>query len=119
MKKINWLVIGIISIVAILILFWAGTMIGGGYRGYGMMGGNGGMMGSFSPFGFGIFGMGFGMLFVWLIPVGLVVLAVYGATSLARNTESNVSTSLPSCPNCGKTTQADWQNCPRCGTILK
>lgn len=124
MKKTNWLVIGIISIVAILILFWVGTMIGGGYRGYGMMGGYGGMMGGrsgmmggFSPFG--MFGMGLGMLFVWLIPVGLVAFAVYGVFSLARNTGANGSTPLPSCPNCGKNTQADWQNCPHCGTTLK
>lgn len=117
MKKTNWLVIGIVAIVAILILFWVGTMIGGGYRGYGMMGGRSGMMGGFSPFG--MFGMGLGMLFVWLIPVGLVALAVYGVVSLARNTGPNASTSLPSCPNCGKNTQADWQNCPHCGTTLK
>lgn len=123
MKKTNWLVIGIVSIVAILILFWVGTMFGGGYRsygmmnGYGMMGGNRGMMGGFSPFD--MFGMGLGMLFIWIIPVGLVALAVYGVVSLARNTGPNVSTSLPSCPNCGKTTQADWQNCPHCGTTLK
>lgn len=119
MKKTNWFVISIISVIAILILFWVGTMIGGGYGGYGMMGGNGGMMKNwgFSPFGW--FGMGLGMLFVWLIPVGLIVFAVYGMVSLARNTGSNVSPSLPACPNCGKTTQVDWQNCPHCGTTLK
>lgn len=124
MKKTNWLVVGIVSIVAILTLYWVGTLIGGGYGSYGMMssrfgmmGGNGGLMGGFSPFG--IFGMGLGMLFVWLIPVGLVALAVYGVVSLARNTGSNSSLSLPSCPNCGKTTQVDWQNCPHCGNVLK
>lgn len=117
MKKTNWLVIGIVSIVAALILFWVGTMIGGGYGSYGMMGGRSGMMGGFSPFG--MFGMGLGMLFVWLIPVGLVALAVYGVVSLAQNTGANGSISLPSCPNCSKNTQADWQNCPHCGTTLK
>lgn len=119
MKKTNWLVIGIVSVVAIIILFWVGTLIGGRYDGCGMMGGNRGMMGGWGFFPFGIFGMGLGMLFVWLIPVGLVALAVYGVVSLARNTGSNISPSLPSCPNCGKTTQVDWQNCPYCGNALK
>jgi uncharacterized membrane protein len=123
MKKTNWLVIGIVSIVAILILFWVGTMIGGGYRGYGMMGGMmGGRSGMMDGWGFsplGIFGMGLGMLLVWLLPIALVALAVYGVVSLARNTGTNASAPLPPCPNCGKTTQADWQNCPYCGTTLK
>lgn len=125
MKKTNWLVIGIISIVAILILFWVGTMIGSGYRGYGMMGGYGGMMGGgsgmmggFSPFG--MFGMGLGMIFMWLIPIGILALIVFGAASLVRNTGNPPqATTLTPCANCGKATQADWQNCPYCGTALK
>jgi uncharacterized membrane protein len=127
MKKTNWLTISLIAIVAILILFWIGTMIGGwgsrGYSmmgGYGMMGGRSGMMGSwgFSPFG--IFGMGLGMIFMWLIPIGLVVLAIYGVAALMRNAGNNTPIApLTTCPNCGKGTHADWQNCPYCGTALK
>ena len=43
MKKVNWLVVGIIAIITLLFLFGGGMMTGGwGYRG--MMGGHG-MMG--------------------------------------------------------------------------
>ena len=45
MKKVNWLVVGIIGIVALLLLFGGGMMMGGwGYRGWSMMG-PGGMIG--------------------------------------------------------------------------
>ena len=91
MQKNNWLVVGIISIVVLLLLFGVGMMMGGwGYRGWNMMGpggmtGPGGMMNNWgyasspSPFGW------IGMIFMWLIPVGLVVLAVFGIIWLARN----------------------------------
>jgi zinc-ribbon domain len=122
MKKTNWLAVTLIGVIAIFVLFWIGTMIGGGYGGYGMMGGNRGygMMGNwgFSPFGW--FGMGIGMLFMWLFPIGVLVLVVFGVASLARNNGGPIppATQRP-CPHCGKSTQADWQNCPYCGTSLK
>ena len=83
MKKVNWLVIGIIGIILLLFLFGGGMMVGGwGYRGWGVMG-PGGMMGNWgyspSPFGW------IGMLFMWLIPVGLIALAVFGVVWLVRN----------------------------------
>jgi len=56
-------------------------MMGGwGYRGWGMMG-PGGMMNNwgYSPLGW------IGMIFMWLIPVGLIVLAVFGIVWLVRN----------------------------------
>lgn len=97
MKKINWLVVGIISIVVILLLFGGGMMTGGwGYRGWGMMGpggtfGPGGMMENWgyspSPFGW------IGMVFMWLIPVGLVALAVFGVIWLVRNVGNSKSPS--------------------------
>ena len=119
MKKINWLAVSFIGIVAILALFWIGTMIGDwGYRSYGMMGGYGGHMGwGYSPFGW--IGMGFGMLFMWLIPIGVIALVVFGVASLVRNTGNPTAfTSQHPCPNCGKDTHANWQNCPYCGTKL-
>jgi hypothetical protein len=91
MKKVNWLVVGIIGIVALLLLFGGGMMMGGwGYRGWSMMGpggmiGPGGMMNNWgysaspSPLGW------FGMIFMWLVPVGLVVLAAFGVVWLVRN----------------------------------
>ena len=91
MIKVNWLVVGIISIVALLLLFGGGMMMGGwGYRGWSMMG-PGGMMGpvgmmnnwgyssSTSPLGW------IGMIFMWLIPVSLIVLAAFGVVWLVRN----------------------------------
>lgn len=118
MKKINWLVVSIIGVIVLLFLFGAGAMAGRwGYGGYGMMGDYGGHMGwGLVPFGW--FGMGFGMLFMWLIPVGLIALAIYGVVALTRNATPPPA-ALAACPNCGKGTQADWQNCPHCGTALK
>jgi hypothetical protein len=116
MKKINWLVVSLIGVIVLLFLFGGGMMMGGwGYRGWGMMGGPG-MMGSlgYSPFGW------IGMLFMWLIPVGFIVLIALGIVWLARNIGNPTSSSTGhNCPNCGKGTQADWQNCPYCGKALK
>lgn len=115
MKKINWTTVAVFVIV-VLLAFMVGTSLfgGWGYRGYGMMGP--GMMGwGYSPFGW--FGMGLGMLFMWLIPIGVIALIVYGVVALTRSA-GNTAPSVP-CPNCGKGVQPDWQNCPYCGTKLK
>ena len=117
MKKINWLIVGITGIIVLLFFFGGGMMMGGwGNRGSGMMGGPGGMMGGwgYSPFGW------IGMAFMWLIPVGVIALTIFGVAALVQNAGN--SKSLPSqnpCPNCGKSVQADWRNCPHCGTTLK
>ena len=91
MQKVNWLVVGIFSIVVLLFLFGGGMVMGGwGYRGWSMMGpggmlGPGGMMNNWgyasspSPLGW------IGMIFMWLIPVGLIVLAAFGVVWLVRN----------------------------------
>ena len=93
-----------------------------GNRGYGMMGnmmgGYGMMHRGFSPLGW--FGMGLGMIFMWLIPIGILVLIGFGVASLVRNTGNPPqASSLTPCSNCGKGTQADWQTCPYCGNSLK
>lgn len=119
MKKTNWLAIALIGILALILFFWIGTWIGGGYRSYNMMGGYGGHMGwGFSPFGW--LGMGLGMLFMWLIPIGVIALIVYGVIVLVRSAGNNntPAASITPCPNCGKGVQADWKNCPYCGTTL-
>ena len=111
MKKVNWWIVGIVAVIAALFLFGGGMMWGN--RGYGMMGNWG-----FSPFGW--FGMGLGMIFMWLIPIGVLTLIVYGVVALVRGTGNTASsTPLTPCPHCGKGTQADWQTCPYCGTALK
>jgi zinc-ribbon domain len=117
MQKVNWLVVGIIGIIALLFLFGGGMMSGWGYgyRGYGMMG-PGGMMGGwgYSPFGW------IGMAFMWLIPIGILALIVFGVATLVKSAGNPTPpVSQTPCPSCGKSTQADWQNCPYCGTALK
>lgn len=122
MKKVNWRIVGIVSVLIALFLFGGGMMSGWGYRGgYGMMGGYGGpgmMNWGLSPFGW--FGMGLGMLFMWFIPISVIALIVFGVASLVRNTGNTApSAPLTPCPHCGKGAQADWQSCPYCGTALK
>ena len=98
MKKINWLVVTVIGLIVLLFLF------------------GGGMMGSWGYFPFGWIGMAF----MWLIPVGFIVLTVLGVAWLAQNLGRSIpSASQSACPNCGKGVQADWKNCPYCGTTLK
>ncbi len=120
MKKVNWWIVGIAAVLIALFLIGGGMMSGWGYRGgYGMMGGPG-MMGNWGYSPFGWLGMGFGMLFMWLIPIGIIALIVYGVVALTRNAGNTPpSAALAPCPNCGKGIQTDWQNCPYCGTALK
>lgn len=115
MKKVNWTVVVIFTIVALLVSLVAGYLLGGSrYGGWGMMGP--GMMGGwgFMPFGW------FGMVFMWLIPVGLVVLTVAGIAWLVRTIGggNNPPTPAHACPSCGRGAQEDWKNCPYCGTAF-
>ena len=73
MKKVNWLVVRVSSIVGLLLLF------GGGMMGPGGMMNNWGYSSSPSPLGW------IGMIFMWLVPVGLIVLGVFGTVWLVRN----------------------------------
>lgn len=114
MKKSNWLIAGIVAIVAFLLIFGGGMMSGFGFGNYGYHGW--GMMGSWGHFPFGWFGMAF----MWLIPVGVVALIVFLVAALAKSSgHFTVPTSHGNCPNCLKGVQADWQNCPYCGKALK
>ena len=114
MKKVNWLLVGIIGFILLLFLFGGGMMRSWGYGGWGMMGGPGMMGWGYSPFGW------FGMLFMGLIPLGFIVLTVLGVAWLVKNIGNSAPPLVQSpCPHCGKGTQADWQTCPYCGTALK
>jgi len=113
-------------IVAIVALFLLGFLFGGrGYHGgsgfgsWGMMGGS--MMGGwgFSPFGW------IGMIFMWLIPLGILVLTIFGITWLVRNlgggnkiNASTIATPSVVCPSCKHNVQSDWKNCAYCGTTI-
>jgi hypothetical protein len=76
-------------------------MIGGGH----MFGG--GMMG-----GFGMPFFGFGM-FLW--PLLIIGLIVFGVSWLAR---SNAPQPQAACSHCGKPLQLGWKACPHCGEKL-
>ena len=85
MQKVNWLLVGIMSFVIILLLFGAGMLMGDWrYRDWGMMGPRGmmenwGYSSTPSPLSW------IGTIFMWLIPVGLIVLTVFGIVWLVRN----------------------------------
>lgn len=110
-NEIHWT---IVALTAAAFLLLASLFGGRGYGGWGMMAP--GMMGGwgFSPFGW------VGMIFMWLIPLGFIVLAALGVVWLVRAAGSGNQSTLPgqSCPSCGQTVQADWRNCPHCDTQL-
>ncbi len=115
MKKINWVAIAVFGVVVLLVFLAGVSLLGGwGYSGWGMMGP--GMMGGwgFSPFGW------VGMIFMWLIPLGFVVLTVLGVAWLVRAMGGRANKDAPGqiCPSCGRGIQADWNNCPDCGASL-
>jgi uncharacterized membrane protein len=68
MNRNNWIVIGIVALIAFVL--GASLQGGNGNGGWGMMGP--GMMGGW---GFASFGW-IGMIFMWLIPIGFLVLTV-------------------------------------------
>jgi hypothetical protein len=114
MNKTNW-VAAAGSFVVVLTVFLVIVSLLGGWRyaGWGMMGP--GMMGGwFGPFGW------IGMIFMWLIPVGLVVLAAFGIALLVKVVGSSVAPvpSAQTCSHCGRVAQADWHTCPYCGQNL-
>ena len=118
MKKVNWTAVVIVTIVALIVLQVAGTLLGGWgyggsrYGGWGMMGP--GMMGGwgFSPFGW------IGMAFMWLIPVGFLALTVLGIAWVVKAIGGGTNPVASPCPSCGRGIQADWHNCPYCGVSL-
>jgi hypothetical protein len=61
-----------------------------------------------------------GMFFMWLIPVGFVVLTVLGIAWVARTVGggTNPGTAARPCPSCRRSVQTDWRNCAYCGTAL-
>ena len=120
MNKFNWSAVAVFGIVVLVAFLVGASLLGGGrgYGGWGMMGP--GMMGGW---GFGPFGW-IAMLFMWLIPIGFVMLTVLGVVWLVRAVSSGAGQSpnplspARTCPSCGRAVQADWRNCPHCGAAL-
>jgi uncharacterized membrane protein len=77
--------------------------------------GQSGMMGSW---GYSLFGS-MGMILMWLIPVGLIVLIFLGFMRFIQGRSKRLSSTDQVCLHCRKSVQADWQFCPFCGTSLK
>jgi hypothetical protein len=113
MKNIwKWL----FGIALVLILFFGPYLlrlifpiIGYGYGG--MMGSGRGMFGSY---GFFPFAMGL----MWIIPLGIVVLAVLGVVWLVNNFNGSKTAQQAICSSCSKPAQTDWKTCPYCGNTL-
>lgn len=112
MNKINWSAVAVFSVVALLFFLVGASLLGGwrygswGRMGPGMMGGWG-----FAPFGWA------GMLLLWLLPVGLVVLIVLGIVWLGRAVRGPAAPAR-ACSSCGRAAQLDWRSCPYCGQAL-
>ncbi len=111
MNKINWTAVAVFGIVVLVAFLVGASLLGGGWgmMGPGMMGGWG-----FAPFGW------IGMTFMWLIPIGFIVLTVLGVVWLVRAVGGGATLGSPAraCPSCGRGVQADWRNCPHCGAAL-
>ena len=115
MSRSGWIAVAVIGIAALVVIVAGMLLLGGGeYRGWGGMGP--GMMGSW---GFGWIG-GIMMLFMWLIPVGLIALVVLGVVFLVKVLDNNHGQAAPArvCPNCGRSVREEWRNCPNCGKEL-
>ena len=129
MKATMWIALGFALIVVLLI----GVALGAGLLGYGFPGGMMGRTGGYGyPFGMmGGWGWGIGGLVIMglmmLVPLGFRVVLVAGIVGLVRALSVPPAPLAPpasaapasTCPACHQNTQADWQNCPYCGSSLK
>ena len=118
MNKVNWMVVSAASI-AVLLVVLIGVSLLGGFGGYGGWRMGPGMMGGWGPAPSGWAGM----LLMWLFPLGFLVLLALGIVWLVKAISQPGSGQLPStsvkaCPNCHRPAQAEWHNCPYCGTAL-
>ncbi|MBI3158441.1 MAG: zinc ribbon domain-containing protein [Chloroflexi bacterium] len=115
MNRTNWIAVAVFIVLALVVL-QVGVSLGsrGGTTGWGMMGP--GMMGGwgFSPLG------GFGMLFMWIIPIGFFALTVAGIVWLVRTLSGSGGGggAAATCPSCGRGVQPGWKHCPHCGADL-
>jgi uncharacterized membrane protein len=75
--------------------------------------------GGMGMFGGMFLGMGLLMLFRWLLPLGVLVLAGFGVAYLVKRDRKAIpapaAAAQPVCAHCGKPLNADWSVCPYCG----
>lgn len=98
--------VGVVLVLNIL-RFGGMPMMARGFRGPFMLG------------RFGILGGWIFMLGRMLIPLALIVLLVLGGIAIGRALAGPRAAVVTTCKNCGRPVQADWNNCPYCGTKLK
>ena len=124
MNIVNWTVVVVTVIIALLVLMFGASLLGG--RSYGGWGYGLGWGMTLAPAlrcgasaGVGPWMMG-GMMFMWLFPIGFLVLTVLGIAWLVRTIGGGNIPPAPAhaCPSCGRGAQADWKNCPYCGAAL-
>ncbi len=118
-KTLKWILIGL-GILAGLAIIAMVVMRGFGFHPYLADGRFGG--GYFMHRGGMMFGMGLMMLFRFLVPAGVLALAVVGVIALVRGRKPAPGTpvsapveAVKNCPKCGQPVQADWIHCAHCG----
>jgi hypothetical protein len=77
-----------------------------------------GQTGILGSWGYSLFGS-MGMILMWLIPIGLIVLTFLGFVRFIQGRSRHLLSPDRVCLHCGGSVQADWQFCPSCGTTLK
>ena len=116
MNRVNWKAVSVFSVIVVIVFLVGLSLFGGsGYGNWGMMGP--GMMGGCS---YGTFGWA-SMIFMWLIPISFLVLILLGIVWLLNSViggGNRTTVHTQPCPDCRKSVQPDWQNCPYCGTAL-
>lgn len=88
--------------------------------GFGHMMGPGLIRGYNYPGSFGVFRplMAFGMFIIPLLVIAGVAAIVIALVRRPSGSSGTITPQPRTCPNCGKSAQADWKNCPYCGNAL-
>jgi hypothetical protein len=121
MRTWKWVMIIVVAVTALLVgAAFGPLLVGGGRLSYWN---RGGMMGSGMMADWGLAPFGWiGMLMMWVFPLGVLALVILGivwlVNSVSRPGSQTSATPAKTCPNCSGLVQADWRNCPYCGTAL-
>lgn len=124
--KTNWKwILGLVVLLVILFFLptlWQNLFGFGGQHPMMMDGLHNWGSGRMGGTGYAMFGgllMGAGMLFAWLIPLGLLFGVVYAALALFnRNHPASPTAPEIRCGNCGEAVETGWKACPHCGEKL-